>query len=607
MANRKDTTVKYVNKDFEGFKLDLMRYAQAHFSGSYQDFNESSPGMMMLELQAYIGDVLAFYLDQQFMEIRSTTARQLENVEAFAKMRGYKAKGKRAARCKVKWIVEVPANGDGKTPYLAAAPIIYAGSQAIGPNGAIFETLEDLDMSKTKNADGSNQLEWTASKFSDASGTQASYFALRREVDMVAGTTVAITSSIPTFQPFYKLDLGTPDVQEIIDVFDDAGNQWYEVDYLVQDVVFDEIVNTGVDAETVPYVLRFRAAPRRFVVDRSLSEGTTYLQFGNGEGTKNDDDLIPNVANMALPVMGRKTFTNFALDPQNFLKTKGLGLSPQAGSSLYIRFRVGGGSESNVDSYTINKAGTVNLYINPSALSSDDADKVRTSIEVLNLAASEGGGGEETIADIKANADGFFAAQMRAVTREDFLAHVMSMPARFGRPVKAYTNNTEFNKYAVDLHMLSAASDGSLAFASEALQKNVKTYLTKLRMMTEGINIVNTNIINIGVHFGIVISTKFNRAEVLTNCLNAVKNYLKTDSMQIGQPISLSDIRSEIQRIDGVISVYRFEITNMKGPAYTYSATYDIQANTANDIVYCPPDSIFEVKFPDSDIVGESK
>ena len=606
MANLKDTTVRYVNKDFEGFKRDLMRYAQAHFSGSYQDYNESSPGMMVLELQAYVGDVLAYYMDQQFLEIKAETARQLENIEAFAKMRGYKAKGPRAARVPVKWICEVPATGTGErlAPDLSLAPIFYAGSQATGPNGITFEMLEDLNMSASANPDGSNKLEWKGVPGSENTSGEVTRFALRREADMVAGTTITSPPIvIAEFTPFLRLPLANADVQEVLDVYDDAGNQWYEVDYLAQNVVFDQVVNTGSDSSAIPYVLRYRAAPRRFVVERSIYNNATYLQFGNGEGLKNDDDLIPNVANMALPITGRQTFTNFAIDPQNFLKTRGLGMSPQAGSRLIIRYRVGGGAATNVDSYMINKPGAVNLF---TLATGSAANNIRNSIEVINLVASEGGGPAETVSEIKTNAESFFAAQMRAVTREDFLSHVMTMPARFGRPTKAYIKNADYNRYAVDLHVLSEDINGNLQAPSFILRENIKTYLGKLRMMTEGINILSADIINIGVKFGVVISSRFNRSEVLTKCLLTMKDYLDTANAQIGQPLVLSDMRAKLQNVDGVISVYRFEITSLKGPRYA-STSFDVEANTENGIIYCPPNAIFEVKFPDADISGESK
>jgi len=602
MANLKDTTVKYVNKDFEGFKRDLMRYAQAHFSGSYQDFNESSPGMMILELQAYVGDVLAYYMDQQFLEIRAETARQMENVESFARMRGYRAKGPRAARVPVKWICTVPATGTGVNETVSAdlslAPIFYAGSQATGPNGVTFEMLEDLNMGQLTSSGGGNPLNIVSIPDSDPP-----LFAIRREADMVAGTTMDFTASINTFTPFLKYRIADADVQEVLDVVDDAGNKWYEVDYLVQNVVFDQVVNTGSDSQTVPYVLRYRAAPRRFVVERSIYNNATYLQFGNGEGLKNDDDLVPNVANMALPITGRQTFTNFAMDPQNFLKTRGLGLSPQAGSKLFIRYRTGGGTQTNVDSYMINKPGAFRMT---TAATGSAENAIRDSVEVLNLVASEGGGPAETISEIKTNAESFFASQMRAVTREDFLTHVMTMPARFGRPTKAYIKNADFNRYAVDLHILSEDVNGNLTPPSLILRENIKTYLGKLRMMTEGINILSADIINIGVKFGVVISSRYNRSEVLTKCLTEMKNYLNTDSAQIGQPLVLSDMKAKLQNIEGVISVYRFEIVSLKGSRYA-STSFDVQANTANGIVYCPPNAIFEAKFPDSDISGESK
>jgi hypothetical protein len=251
----------------------------------------------------------------------------------------------------------------------------------------------------------------------------------------------------------------------------------------------------------------------------------------------------------------------------------------------------------------INKPGSFRMT---TAATGSAESAIRDSVEVLNLVASEGGGPAETISEIKTNAESFFASQMRAVTREDFLTHVMTMPARFGRPTKAYIKNADFNRYAVDLHILSQDVNGNLTSPSLILRENIKTYLGKLRMMTEGINILSADIINIGVKFGVVISSRYNRSEVLTKCLLEMKNYLDTDNAQIGQSIVLSDMKAKLQNVEGVISVYRFEIVSLKGSRYA-STSFDVQANTANGIVYCPANAIFEVKFPDSDISGESK
>ena len=238
---------------------------------------------------------------------------------------------------------------------------------------------------------------------------------------------------------------------------------------------------------------------------------------------------------------------------------------------------------------------------------------VKTSIECINLEQAAGGSPSETVAEIKVNADSFFAAQNRAVTKEDYLTQVFSLPAKFGKVEKAYITPSEFNPYAVDLHVLTLDSNGWLVHPTPTLQGNIKTYFDRLRMVTEGINILPANVVNIGVNFGVVISPQFNRSEVMTNCLRAMKEYLKTDNMSIGAPLVLSDMEATLQAILGVISVYKFDVVSHFGTNpdtgldYNQDVNFDVTGNTKNGIVYCPTDSVFEVRYPDVDLIGESK
>jgi hypothetical protein len=608
MSNLRDTTVKYVNKDFESYKRDLMRYAQAHFSGAYQDYNESSPGMMILELQAFLADNLAYYMDQQFLEIKQSTARQVENIEEFAKMRGYKPKGLRAARAYLDFIIEVPAvNQSGAyVPDPQYLPVLAAGSQVQGPGSTTFETLTDLDFSLSSGS-------FLAVASSASNGTPLT-FAVRGEVSGVAGQTVVDTIQVTDFTPYLRVQLGNTDVQEVIEMYDAQGFPWYEVDYLAQNMVFDQLVNTGSDQSVVPYVLKMVSAPRRFVVDTVIAQSATFLQFGPGVGLAYsgsfDDTLIPNVAALSLPIRGHVQFTNFILDPQNFLKTSTLGLAPY-NTVLTVRYRVGGGVETNVAAGTINKVTQAtfefpNTNGNPQTISN-----IQNSVEVINLWPSEGGGPAEDGSAIKANADSFFAAQARAVTREDFLTQVLTMPAQFGTVAKAYIKPSDYNPYGVDLHVISLDPSGAFSHPTDTLRSNIASYFDKLRMVTEGITILPANIIDLGVTFGVVISPRFNRSEVLTNCLTTMQAYFTQDRMAIGAPIVISDAEAVLQNINGVISVYKFDVvsffgTGPSGLPYDQDVNFDVDANTKNAILYCPNDSVFQVKYPNNDIVGES-
>ncbi len=601
----KERNVSYLNKDFNSLKRDLIRYSQAHHSGTFSDFNESSPGMVFMEFMAYIGDVLSFYQDQQFNEVRMDTAVEYENVVKFAKMKGYKPSGPRAARGKLSVAIEVPAAADVNgniVPDPLYCPILEKGAQATGPNNTTFETLDRVMFSSSLDRN-------VIVTRTDSSTGLPTYFAVRKYVEITAGQTVSEAFSITSFKKFRAIELSTADVIEVIDVFDSDGNQWYEVDSLVQDFVFSADDNSGTDSESVPYSMKILPVPRRFVLDRNPTTGLSTMTFGSGDGINYDDELVPNLADMALPLAGRQTVSSFAIDPRNFLKTRSLGLSPY-NTTLTVRYRTGGGSNTNVADRTIRSFSNALLTFSSTDLNAIRKGDVESSLSCNNEVKTDGGGPAETITEIKINSDGYFAAQERVVTADDFIARVFSLPARFGQISKAAVRRNPITELATDLYILSKDSDQHLTVSSSTLKQNIKTYIKKYRMETEGINILNAGILNIRCNFGIVVSSKVNRVETLAKCIDVIRSRLDVDKVQIGQPIIISEIMSELHDVAGVISVYELYFTNLKGmiDGLSYSSDIiDISANTRNGIVYCPTDSVFEIKYPRRDIVGVAK
>jgi hypothetical protein len=610
-AFTKDQTVKYLNKDFQGFKRDLMQFSQAHHSGVFQDYNESSPGMAILELQAFIGDILSLYQDMQFEEVKQESAQQIENVVSFAKSLGYRPQGKRAARGKQTFFVEVPAiTVNGHTiPDDSYSPVLRTGAQVQGPSNTVFETLDDIVFSASS-PDYPRLV--TGSQFDSTTGLPT-HFAVRKDIEIMAGQTIVESFAITDFQQFRQIKLSNTDVIEVLSVYDSEGNSWTEVDYLAQEAVFDADVNSDpTDNTEVPYLLRLVTVPRRFITDRDPTDNTTSLIFGSGDGQNFDDELIPNLADYSLPLAGKRTWASFAIDPQNFLKTQTLGLSPY-NTTLTISYRVGGGQQTNVAPGSIKTVTAANLDFSTTTLDPVKKSAVITSLECINIQKTDGGAPEETIGEIKANSAAFFAAQNRVVTREDYIARILTLPAKFGKPDKVYVRRDSINPLAIDVHVLARDADNHLQLASPNLKANIATYLTPYRMITDGINILDAKIINLRVKFGVVVSPKVNRTEVLTKCLAVVQDYFNVDQSQIGHPIVVSELSSFLQAVQGVISVYELTFTNVIGNTplpgsqitLPYSTTrFDVSHQRQNEIIYCPQDSIFEVKYPMVDIQG---
>jgi hypothetical protein len=594
----KTRTISYANKDFDGFKRDLMRFAKAHLSGSFENFNESSPGMALLELNAYVGDVLAYYIDDSFNELRQQTARRLENVVANAKAKGYVPTGRVPARGLVHVAVELPAttvNGQ-LIPDDSYTPSLMKGSAFTSQNGVVYETVTDMHFSATID----RQI--TGSRFSSTTGLPT-HFAVRKPVEVIAGETTTDSFTIGEFQRFRSVELSYSDVIEVIDVFDSDGNEWHQVDYLAQDWVFVDSDNTGDDADAVPYVMKLEATPRRFVVDRDVVTGKSTLIFGSGDGTDYDDVLVPNAADMALPFAGRSAFSPPSIDPRNFVATSTMGLGPYS-TTLTVRYRVGGGSETNAAPRMIKNVSRADLSFATTGLNATTKGAVESSIACVNLTAIDGGREAETVQEIKNNSSAFFAAQSRAVTVEDYIARVMSIPQRYGKPARASVR-PGFDG-AIEVRVVAQDSDDAFSRATSTLKKNIATYLKKFRMMTDRVRVMDANVINLKCSFGVVISSKEDRNEVLLNCINTLSDLLDTSRMQVGQPIIVSELASAVQSVKGVISVYEMMLTPLLGGQYSRTS-FDASAWLRDEILHCPPDAVFEVKFPKKDIVGSGK
>ncbi len=596
--------ISYLNGDFESFKKDLLKFSDAHASGVITDRSVPSTTMALLELTAYIGDVLSFKIDQAFNELRPDTARQLENVVAFAKSRGYRPTGKAPARGRAALLVEVPStvNSTGQiVPDESYSPVAPAGSRLGSRSGVPFETLEDVDFAMS----GSREV---TGSFYGANGLPT-HFVMRKFVDIIAGETKVETFIVSEFRRFRSIELGDADVIEILSVEDSDGNEWLEVEHLAQDWVIDSLTNEGDDSEDVPYVLRVTSAPRRFVREWNPTTKKTSLTFGSGDGVNFDDELIPNIADYAIPLYGRRTNPSAAIDPRNFLKTRSLGLSPY-NTTLTVTYRVGGGPEGNVDPRTIDTVIDVSLSFPGASLDAQKKGDVENSIQCLNLEKTEGGKAEESIQEIKLNAAAHFAAQDRIVTREDVIARVLSLPAKFGKPAKVYVKRDSLSPFSVDVHVLAYDSEGHLSLASPTLKRNIANYVKKYRMLTDGYNILDGAIINFGVNFGVVTAPKFNKSEVLSRCIDTLSTYFDVGNAQIGRPIVRSDVISQLQEIEGVVSVYELVFRDLFGEieSRSYSSKrFDFRAFTKSGIIYCPEDSIFELKFPRRDIIGTAK
>ena len=616
--------LKYLSKDFNTFKEQLVEFAEAYYPETYNDFSEGSPGMMFLEMVAYVGDVLSFYTDSQVQETYLLLAREKENLYNISYALGYRPRITSAASVDLDVYQLVPAIESAEGNYVPDwqyALILNENSTFNSTEGHNFYITKDVDFGFSSSFSPTNVFVYQY----DSSGNPE-YYLVKKAVQAISADTKTKTFDVGTAEQFYTANIFDNNILSIEKIEDGEGNEWTEVPYLAQDTVFEKVRNTavndpelqGYDNKT-PYLLKLKTVPRRFV-SRFKSEGQLELQFGAGNNTLPDTDILPNPDNVGLGIKDGISKIDLAYDPSNFLYSKAYGQAP-ANTTLTVTYRVGGGLQSNVNSNTITQRGVLRFQNKPN-LNASLLQYVKSTVASTNPKKAAGGGGGDTIEQIRMNAMANFGAQQRTVTRDDYLVRTLSMPPEFGRVAKAfitqddqiqplttqtYSNPGRFpNPLAMNLYVLGFNKLKNLTNLNDATKTNLINYLDQFRSMTDAVNIKDAFIINFSLDFEITPFKNYNNQEVILNCISELQNYFDIDKWQINQPLIISEIYNTIAQAEGVQTVEDVVFSNEAGVELGYSQyKYDFDHATRKGVIYPSLDpSIFELKYPNSDIRG---
>tara|TARA_Y100000593_G_scaffold90789_1_gene178002 strand:- start:1257 stop:3296 length:2040 start_codon:yes stop_codon:yes gene_type:complete len=652
--------VRYLNKDFSSFKSNLIEFAKIYFPNTYNDFNESSPGMMFIEMASYVGDVLSYYIDNQFKESLLAFAEEKRTVYNMAQSFGYKPKLASPSYGEIDVYQTVPASTSGtgdnfvSKPDLNYAMKIGTGMQLKSENGITFRTTEDVNFKFSSSYDP-----MTISVYESSDNVPVSYL-LKKSAKIESGEVATERFNFNAAEKYSRISLTPQNVTEIISVTDDDGNNWYEVDFLAQDTVFtdEENLNTEgndnyADADQAPYLLKLLKTARRFKTF-IRTDGRTELRFGAGTSDSPDEEIVPNPDSVGSSLPGSPSKLGQAFDPSNFLNTRTYGQAP-SNTTLVITYRYGGGVNHNVRARSITNVTSLDVTLDETGLSGALVGTSRSSLVVNNPDPTAGGKGPESVIEVKNNTLAYFQAQQRAVTKSDYIGRVYALPARYGNVAKAYiVQDTQIdpatistskkkkrkkrkkgkgapepprpsiipNPLAMNLYLLGYDAGKKLTTVNTTVKENIQTYLTQFRMMTDAINIKDAYVINIGVKFNILTKTGYNKEQVILQCIDKIKTFFQIDKWQIGQPIVLADLAYQISLVDGVSAVVPPEdvdendsandrppvtIVNKAAAASGYSGNlYDIKGATKEGVIYPSADpSIFELKFPSLDIEGK--
>jgi hypothetical protein len=555
---------------------------------------------MFIEMSSYVGDVLSFYTDTQIQENFVLTAVQKQNLLNMAYSLGYRPKSSYAAVTTIDFYQRVPISGSA--PNLNYALVIPENTQlASVSTGIKFLTLDKVDFSNT----GSVEISlYDANNYLFKASTRA----ISAEI-----LDTTFTFGIP--QKFTSVEINEPNFLQILQVTGSDSSVWYEVPYLAQSNVINKTTNTGANVDKVPYMLSLLETPNRYV-SRIKTDDIVELQFGSGMYVNTPDDvIIPNPDTIQLGLVPSADTSDLVnnYNQAAVFYTKQYGTVP-TNINLYVQYTVGGGVEANLP------AGDITQILSTAGITA--VNPSNTAVSLLTLVAtnpvpSTGGRGGDTVEEIRLNTLNAFSAQLRAVTKDDYMTRALSMPSEFGTIAKVYVEQAsalsvqtgndpliDNNPLAISMYVLAYNDAKQLEIPTTELKTNLKEYLEPFRMVTDAITIKNGFYINIGINFDITVIPGLSNKQVLTDCILALQNYFDIDKWQINQPVIISNVLSTLLSVTGVQSVVKIEFVNKSGGNYSpYS--YDVQGAIRNNILYPSLDpSIFEIRFPDLDIQG---
>ena len=611
--------IRYTDRDFNTIRNQLIQYSKTYFPNTYNDFTETSTGMLFIEMAAYVGDVMSFYLDNQIQETFIQKARQNENLYALAYSLGYVPKVTTVASVPIDYYQQVPSilSASVYIPDYNYALLVPENTQVTSVNNSTikFLTKDAVDFS------ASSSLDPTTVSVYQIANNNPTYYLLKKTRNGISAKITTKSFTFTNAKKFDSININDTNIIGILDVFDTNGNQWYEVPNLAQENVFNSIRNTNTNDpnfvldEEVPYLLELKTVQRRFAA-RFIDSGSLQMQFGAGSTKSTTEEIIPNPDNVGLGLPFEQTKLTTAFSPTNFVFTNTYGIAPY-NTTLTVRYLTGGGISANVEAGALTGVDDTNIsFINQPIVTTPVvttvlANQIFASLATNNAVAADGGQDGDSIEELRQNALGNFQNQLRTVTAQDYLVRAVSMPSNLGVIAKAHTQPQKIGDYSsgelpsvLDLYVLSYDINKNLRIASNTLKRNLSTYLSEYRMINDSINIKNAYIINIQINFEIVVNPNFNNNEVLTASIDSLINYFDIDKWQINEPIIYKDIFVLLSKVSGVQIVKNIFISNLTGTSLGYSNfSYDL--TTDDEVIYPSIDPmIFEVKYPNQDIIG---
>jgi len=594
---KKLVPINYTSRDFERIKRDLVEHAKRYYPDTYKDFNEASFGSMMIDTVAYVGDMLSFYLDYQANESFLDTAMEYSNIVKLSRQMGYRYRGNTAASSGIVTLyIKVPALDSGIGPNLDYVPILKKGTTFRATSGALFTLVENVDFTHPKN-------EYLPVDSDNTTGSPT-YYAIRAYGLVVSGELAIQTIEVGNFSKFLKVPLNGQAISEILSVTNEQGHQWFEVDNLSQNIVYKSVTNSADDRDKVPTILKPVPVPRRFTTE--YANGITYLQFGYGSEENLTNESVSDPSKVILEMHGKDYISDRSFDPSKLMETDKFGVAP-ANTTLTVFYRTQSRGNVNVAANGLASVGDIRMkFLNSSKLVTTTMNDVYTSLEVLNEEPIYGNVIAPTSEELKQRAYGMFSAQNRAVTKEDYVTMLYNMPPKFGAIKRANIyRDSDSNKRNLNLYVISEDEGGNLAEAPMTLKKNIKTWVSRYKMLNDTVDVLDAKIVNIGIEFEAVADMETNKYDLLERANRALTSYFTNVHFDIGEPFRITDVWKHLKNVSGLLDVKNVKIVKKEGGNYA-SNRFNVKQNLSPDgtLLFVPENVVLEIKYPGSDIIG---
>ena len=599
---KKIVPIKYTSRDFDSIKDSLVEYVKRYYPDTFRDFSEASFGSLMLDTVSYVGDVLSFYLDYQANECFLDTAVEYNNILRLGKQFGYKFRANPSSYGIATFYILIPANDDGTAPDMDYAPILKKNTQVNSRSGASFLLDEDVHFDHPNN-------EVRVAR-AGSTGIPVAY-AIKAHGRVASGVLAQEFVEVGEYKTFRKTPVGSYDIAEIISVVDDEGHSYREVEYLSQDVVYKAVTNRSDDKHNAPAILKPFAVPRRFISERE--EGITYMQFGGGSDVEFDADNVinPSIVDPAKVILrkhGTSHISDLSFDPYKLISSDEFGIAP-SNTVLNVTMRVNTASNVNISVGALNKVSDVLLeFKDENGLDPSDLSEVRTSIEVTNEEPIVGDVSLPDGTELKRRILDTFATQSRAVTAKDYEAMAYALPPEFGAVKRCRViRDHDSMKRNLNMYVVSEDANGYLTPSNNTIKQNLKTWLTKNKMVNDTIDILDAKVVNVAIDYEAVGRLDMSKFDIIQAANAALRNNFTRDP-SIGEAFWITDVYKVLKEVEGIVDVTNVNVSLKTGGNYS-NVSLSIVDRTSPDGRYVdiPKNCIVEIKYPKQDINGVIK